>query len=91
MANDKYKLFRNLFFNELGITKEDIRDWVKEACKEEAEQLVKGTYERFNPETYIKEAMQNNGFLCNGKLSSQICQQVAELVVKKLDIRVKQD
>ncbi len=30
MAGEKYKMFKQFMHNELGITKEDIREWVKE-------------------------------------------------------------
>jgi hypothetical protein len=32
---DKYTLFKNFMHNELGISREDIREWVKESVKEE--------------------------------------------------------
>lgn len=41
MATDKYKEFRNLMFNELGITKGDIRQWTKEAALEAAERRAR--------------------------------------------------
>lgn len=40
---DKYKAFRNFMFNDLKITKEDIRQWAKEACLEAALNRVKST------------------------------------------------
>ncbi len=82
-------MFRNLFYNELGITKEDIREWVKEACQEVADKLVSNTYESFNPETFIRKAMDKSGFMCNGRLTSEIKQELAEILSKKIDIQVK--
>lgn len=29
--NDKWLMFRNYMINELGITKEDIREWIEDA------------------------------------------------------------
>lgn len=86
---EKYEMFRNLFFNELGITREDIREWVKEACQEVADKLVSNTYESFNPETFICKAMDKSGFTCNGRLASDIRREVAESILDKLDIRIK--
>ena len=37
--NDKWSLFKNYLHNELGITKEDIREWLEEAVQEEAKEL----------------------------------------------------
>lgn len=87
---EKYEAFRNLFFNELGITKEDIREWVKEACQEVADKLVSNTYESFNPETFIRKAMAESGFICNGRLASDIRRAVVESILDKLDIRLKE-
>lgn len=41
MASDKYREFRNFMFNELGITKEDIRQWTREAAYEAAERAAR--------------------------------------------------
>lgn len=41
MPSEKYKEFRNLMFNELGITKDDVRQWTKEAVMEAAERRVR--------------------------------------------------
>lgn len=41
MSTDKYKEFRNLLFNELRITKEDIRQWTREAAREAAESVAR--------------------------------------------------
>ena len=57
MADDKYKMFRNFMFNELGITKEDIRDWVQEAVKEEAHRLVMKTYNNFDVSTELRRQL----------------------------------
>lgn len=34
--NDKWLMFRNYMINELGITKEDIREWIQDAVRIEA-------------------------------------------------------
>ena len=57
MADDKYKVFRNFMFNELGITKEDIRDWIQEAVQEEAHRLVMKTYNNFDVSTELRRQL----------------------------------
>jgi len=44
-------------FNELGITKEDIRDWIQEAVQEEAHRLIIKTYNNFDVETELKRQL----------------------------------
>ena len=46
--SEKYKMFKQFMHNELGITKEDIREWVKESVREEAAKMVAKTYEDEN-------------------------------------------
>lgn len=55
--NDKYKMFKNFMFNELGITKEDIRMWVEEAVRDEARKIVSKTYDDFNVEREIRRVI----------------------------------
>lgn len=38
--SSKYRMFKNFMYNELGITKDDIREWTKEAVKEVAKEYV---------------------------------------------------
>lgn len=41
IMESKYKMFRNYMHNELGISKEDIREWTYSAVKEVAQDYVK--------------------------------------------------
>lgn len=55
--DDKYKMFKNFMFNELGITKEDIRMWVEEAVRDEARKIVSKTYDDFDVEREMRRMM----------------------------------
>lgn len=48
MKNDKWEMFKNYMHNELGITKDDIRTWIKEAAEEQAQRLVKQEFGKFD-------------------------------------------
>jgi hypothetical protein len=39
-SNEKYKIFRNFMTNELGITRDDIEAWTKEAVSTQVRKLV---------------------------------------------------
>lgn len=43
--NDKWMMFKNYMHNELGITKDDIRAWLKEAVKSQAELMLQKTFD----------------------------------------------
>jgi hypothetical protein len=49
MSDNKYVLFRNFMVNELGIGRDEIREWTKEAVKEAVEKIMRGR----NWEDYI--------------------------------------
>ena len=54
MAGDKYRMFKQFMHNELGITKEDIREWIKEAIREEAQKMIAKTYDDFDVKREIR-------------------------------------
>lgn len=59
MAGDKYRMFKQFMHNELGITKEDIREWVKEAVREEAAKLIAKTYDDYDVKREIRDMLRS--------------------------------
>ena len=57
MSTEKYRMFKQFMHNELGITKEDIREWVKESVREEAQRLVAKTYDDYNVRREIRDML----------------------------------
>ena len=55
MKNDKWEMFKNYMHNELGITKDDIRAWIKEAAYEQAQRMVDQEFGNFNIKSKITE------------------------------------
>lgn len=85
--NDKYKMFKNFMHNELDISKEDIRQWVKEAVAEEARKLVLQSYESFNVESYIENCIIQKGYYSNNRqLITELKDKIAKLLANKLEI-----
>ena len=87
--NDKYKMFKNFMHNELGISKEDIREWVRESIKEEVKNIVERAYGNCNIEGEIRKAIRDNDFWTpDGKLKSEvykaICVEVGEHICKRI-------
>lgn len=58
-SNEKYQMFKNFMYNELGITKEDIRDWIKEAVREEARKLINKTYDDYEVKEVVRKEIAN--------------------------------
>ena len=42
MSDSKYKLFRNYMVNELGISREDIKEWTIQSINETVEKILRG-------------------------------------------------
>jgi serine protease inhibitor len=56
-SNEKWLMFKNFLHNELEISKDDIREWIHEAVKEEAKLLVNKTFNSFDIREIIKNAV----------------------------------
>ena len=52
--NDKWTMFKNYMHNELGITKDDIRAWLKEAVQSQAELMLQKTFDDFDVDKFVR-------------------------------------
>lgn len=87
--NDKWVMFRNYMHNELGITKDDIREWIKESIHDEVKNVVNQAYGKCNIEAAIKkEITQHEWFSGNGP-SNKLINKAAQLLIEKLEISIK--
>lgn len=89
--NDKYTMFKNFMCNELDISKEDIRNWVGEAVKNEVEKLVKNAYNNFNVVNVVKDVMFKDEFFSGKHLNEQIKKEVVKQLLEKFDIDIKKN
>lgn len=87
--NDKWSLFKNYLHNELGITKEDIRDWIDEAVRDEARKLVQQSFEKYSLRARIDDAIKDINLWGETNLKSAISKEVANRIFEKLEIKVK--
>lgn len=85
--DDKWVMFRNLVFNEMGITKEDIREWINDIVKEEAKKLVQDAFERENPEAIIKRCIYQSGFFDKG-FNREITEKTAKILAERISIKI---
>lgn len=90
-VNDKYKMFKNFMHNELGISKEDIREWVRESIKEEVKNIVTQAYGKCNIENEVRKAIKDNDlWSSDGRLKPEIYKLVcAEVGMRICDIMLK--
>ena len=93
MATDKYKELRNLIFNELGITKDDIRQWTKEAAFEAAERASRSvdveSLVKRNVESAVQKIVQPSYGQPSAAIKDQLRKAVAETLAERLTITSK--
>lgn len=53
--DDKWVMFRNYMHNELGITKEDIRQWITDAVNEQVKRLVANSFNSWSLKSMAEE------------------------------------
>lgn len=53
--NEKWIMFRNFMYNDLGITKADIREWIDDAITEQVKLVLDDTFKKTDINYLIKE------------------------------------
>ena len=89
-SQEKWKFFKNYMHNELCITKDDIRDWIKEAVKDIAERMVAQEYEKFNIRDYLEQFIVDNENLFRNKtLNRELKQLIADRLFQQFELKLK--
>ena len=52
MSDNKYKLFRNYMVNELGISRDDIKEWTEQSVAETVEKILR----QYDIKKYVENA-----------------------------------
>lgn len=85
---DKWLMFKNYMHNELGITKEDIREWIEDSVKEQAERMVHNEFSRFNITEIVREVMRSKALGSSLTLREEIISKTTvefrDAITKKL-------
>ena len=79
---NKWGMFRNFLHNELGITKDDIREWIKESVQEEASRMVS---QGFNTKDIIHGML----FTRNGYWESDLSKEIKDVIKKEVEKNFK--
>lgn len=89
--NDKWLMFRNYMINELGITKEDIREWIEDAVRIEAKKLAEDAFARENPEQMIRRIVYDSGYFNTNCFKNIVIETAAKCLMERFDIVTKKD
>lgn len=57
--NDKWVMFRNYMHNELGITKEDIREWIEDSVKQEVRAVIENRFKHWDLREITENEIRN--------------------------------
>ena len=57
--DSKYRMFKNYMYNDLGITKEDIKEWTKEAVKEVSANYLDNHVPEWDIKTWVRNGLDN--------------------------------
>ena len=87
--NDKWLMFRNYMINDLGITKEDIREWIEDAVRIEAKKMVEDAFARENPEQMIRRIVYDSGYFNTKCFNNTVIETAAKCLMERFDIVTK--
>lgn len=87
-SDDKWLLFKQYLHNELGITKEDIRNWVEKAVQDEARRMVDKTYAEFSVERFLKNEIYSNDYYRTG-FKQDVINELAKDLSERIEIKTK--
>jgi len=81
---NKWLMFKNYMHNELGITKEDIRQWIEDAVKEQAEKLVKNEFNNFDVRNVVQRIITDERYFGSKNLKQEISQELTRQILTKI-------
>jgi hypothetical protein len=72
--------------NELGISKEDIRQWIEDAVKQQAETLVKNEFKNFDVHRVVERVISDDKYFGSKTLKRDIAQELSKQILEKIKI-----
>jgi hypothetical protein len=87
MSDNKYKIFRNFMVNELGISREDIKEWTMQAVKETVEKELRGLHLKDIAESVTRKQLESVYNYSHQK--EVISGAIGDVIRKTLDISIR--
>ena len=84
---DKWLMFKNYMHNELGITKEDIRQWVEDAVQEQAKKLVDNEFKKFDVHRVVEKIITDDNYFGAPHLKQDIAQELTSQILKRIELK----
>jgi len=86
---NKWLMFKNYMHNELGITKEDIREWIQEAVQQQAEKMVSNEFSNFDVQKVVKKMVTEDKFYGSESLKNEVRTELGKQILEKLELTIK--
>lgn len=83
---DKWLMFKNYMHNELGITKEDIRQWIQDSVEEQAKRLVDKEFNNFDVHKVIQRIISDDNYFGSKNLKRDVSHELAKQIMDKLKL-----
>ena len=84
MKNDKWVMFKNYMHNELGITKDDIRQWIEDAAEKQAESLVKNEFKKFDIHKVVQRVISDDKYFGSKTIKREIAAELSKQIMDRL-------
>lgn len=88
-SDDKWLMFKNYIHNELGISKADIQDWLKDAVQQVAQNMVAEAFGKFDPQKTVEDLVKSKEYWGSEALQKEIKAMIAEKIFSQLSITRK--
>lgn len=87
MKDDKWLMFKNYMHNELGITKEDIRQWIDDSVREQAERMVKNEFNSFDTKNIVKRLIFDDKYFGSDSMKREITAELSKQLLEKFEFK----
>ena len=81
---NKWLMFKNYMHNELGITKEDIRQWIEESVEKQAEVLIKNEVKNFDVHKVVQRIISDERYFGENHLKREITQEFIKQLMERI-------
>lgn len=88
-SGDKYKMFKNFMYNELEISKLDIKNWIRESVKDTANRMVKNEFDDFNVKDIVKSIIFKEEFFGSKQLKDDVIAEIGKQIFDKIEFKDK--
>ena len=84
MDNNKWLMFKNYMHNELAISKEDIREWIDDSVREQAEKLVAKELSNFDVHKIVQTIITDKKYYGSMTLKRDIADELTKQLLERI-------